>query len=109
MAAAVQPHLSMAKEPQSYGSGSDWVKGNVGETVNKQKSEPTAKHEDFYDSRRGSETTDDHTGGKVSDEQLAENAQPQMAATEEEQPLGRVTDQKSGAKRGGFFKNRDYS
>jgi hypothetical protein len=40
--------------------------------------------------------------------QLAENAQPAAPAAAESDPVTKVTDQKSGAKRGGFFKNRDY-
>ena len=100
----------MAKdEPQSYGSQKEWVTGNVGETVNDQKSEHPPQHEDFYDSRRGSEESSEHQGGHVSDEQLAENDQPASRhATEEEQPVTSISDQKTGAKRGGYFRDRDY-
>ena len=100
----------MAKdEPQSYGSQKEWVTGDVGETVNRQKSEHPPQHDDFYDSRRSSEESGEHRGGHVSDEQLAENDQPAARqATEDEQPTVKVTDQKSGAKRGGYFKDRDY-
>ena len=99
----------MAKEPQSYGSQKDWVTGHVGETVNRQNSDHPPQHDDFYDSRRGSEESGEHQGGHVSDEQLAENTQQSAGATtEDEQPTGRINDQKSGAKRGGYFKDRDY-
>lgn len=95
-------------EPQSYGSQADWVTGNTGETVNRQKATPDEQHRDFYDSRRSSESSDDSQGGHLSDVQLAENAQPAGPRSEDEQPVGGVTEQKSGAKRGGFFKDRDY-
>ena len=100
----------MAKdEPQSYGSQADWVKGNVGETVNQQKRAPNSQHGDFYESRHESEESAPDQGGKVSNEQLAENGQPAArAAADDTQPIPKVTDQAGGAKRGGFFKNRDY-
>ena len=101
----------MAKdEPQSYGSQADWVKGNVGETVNTQKRAPNSQHGDFYENRHESEESAPDQGGKVSDEQLAENVHASSrSSVEETQPTTKVTDQTGGAKRGGFFKNRDYS
>ncbi|HEU4521625.1 MAG TPA: hypothetical protein VFT12_06460 [Thermoanaerobaculia bacterium] len=100
----------MAKdEPQSYGSQADWVKGNVGETVNRQKGKPNSQHGDFYESRHDSEESDDDQGGQISDVQLAENVEPAgRGSTGDEQPARKVTDETSGAKRGGFFKDRDY-
>jgi hypothetical protein len=101
--------MAKEKEPQSYGSQADWVTGNVGGTVNKQKSSPDAQHDDFYESRRDAEASEGDQGGQVSDEQLAENARVSGRGREaEEQPVTKVTDQASGAKRGGFFKDRDY-
>lgn len=87
----------MAKdEPQSYGSQAEWVQGKVGETVNHQKETPDAQ-------------PGDSPGGELSDHQLADNAEPQgRAAVSAEQPVQKVTDQAGGAKRGGYFKNRDY-
>lgn len=99
----------MAKEPQSYGSQKDWVTGNVGETVNRQKGTPAPQHDDFYENRRDSETNHGDQGGQVSEQQLAENAQiPGGGGASDEQPARKVTDQATGAKRGGFFKDRDY-
>ena len=100
----------MAKdEPQSYGSQADWVKGTVGGTVNQQKRAPNSQHGDFYESRRDSEGSAPDQGGKVSDEQLAENGQASgRAAADDTQPIPKVTEQVGGAKRGGFFKDRDY-
>jgi hypothetical protein len=97
------------KEPQSYGSQADWVSGDVAGTVNQQKSRPKPQHDDFYEGRRDSETSEGDQGGQVSDEQLAENARLSGRAREsDEQPVTKVTDQAGGAKRGGFFKDRDY-
>ena len=61
------------REPQSYGSGSDWVTGRTGQEVNDQKSTPAPEHREFYDDRRESETSQEHQGGKVSDVQKREN------------------------------------
>lgn len=96
------------KEPQSYGSGSDWVTGNTGQQVNDQKSEPAPEHRDFYDERRESETTTPAQGGHTSDFQLAENAEPVGPTTGEESPIAKVTTAEGGAKRDSFFKKRDY-
>ena len=98
----------MPKEPQSYGSGSDWVTGNTGETVNDQKSEPAPEHRDFYDERRESETTAPAQGGQTSDFQLADSAEPAGQPTGEESPIPKVTSAEGGAKRDSFFKKRDY-
>ena len=97
------------KEPQSYGSQSEWVKGDTGEKVNDNKSTPPPEHEDFYDDKRESEVSDPHQGGDISPVQLAENAAFRArTATDDTQPVSRLTDTPSGAKRNGYFKNRDY-
>jgi hypothetical protein len=96
------------KEPQSYGSGEDWVTGKTGEKVNPQASTPPAEHRDFYDSRRSSETTAPDQGGHTSDFQLAENAEPTGHATGAEDPVKKVTAEEGGSKRDSFFKKRDY-
>ncbi|HVG25942.1 MAG TPA: hypothetical protein VND45_17425 [Thermoanaerobaculia bacterium] len=98
----------MPKEPQSYGSGSDWVTGNTGQEVNEQKSEPAPEHRDFYDERRESETSSPVQGGQTSDFQLAENAESTEQPTGEESPVAKVTTADTGAKRDSFFKKRDY-
>lgn len=98
----------MPREPQSYGSGSDWVTGKTGQEVNDQKSEPAPEHREFYDERRESETTSDAQGGHTSDVQLAESAEPAGQPRGEESPLTGVTTTETGAKRGSFFKKRDY-
>lgn len=97
------------KEPQSYGSGEDWVTGKTGEKVNPPASTPPAEHRDFYDSRRGSETSGPDQGGHTSDVQLAESAEPTGHATvADHDPVKGVTVQEGGSKRDSFFKKRDY-
>ncbi|HEX8616682.1 MAG TPA: hypothetical protein VF911_03755 [Thermoanaerobaculia bacterium] len=96
------------REPQSYGSDADWVTGRTGEQVNDQASAPPPEHEDFYDERREAESSAPAQGGLTSDVQLAENFQPAGRQTGEEAPISGVTTSDGGAKRGGFFKKRDY-
>lgn len=98
----------MPREPQSYGSGSDWVSGKTGQQVNDQKSEPAPEHRDFYDERRESETSSSAQGGHTSDFQLAENAEAAVEGAGEESPISKVTTTESGAKRDSYFKKRDY-
>lgn len=96
------------KEPQSYGSGSDWVTGRTGEQVNDPKAEPAPEHRDFYDDRRESETTGAAQGGLTSDVQLAENEELAGGTSGEDSFVPKVTTQSGGAKRDSFFKKRDY-
>jgi hypothetical protein len=99
------------KEPQSYGSTSDWVTGKTGQAVNDQKSAPPAEHRDFYDERREAETSASDQGGKTSPLQLAENAQLAESSTGaegESSPVTKVTTQDGGAKRDSYFRQRDY-
>ncbi len=97
-----------AREPQSYGSEADWVTGRTGQEVNDQDSTPPPQHDDFYDDRRESEASGPAQGGLTSDFQLAENVQPTGATTGEESPISGVTTTPGGAKRGSFFRKRDY-
>ena len=101
----------MAKdEPQSYGSQADWVKGTTGQEVNRQKGHPhpDSAHGDFYESRRDSEDSAPHQGGEVSPVQLAENSGPGGLAGPTDEPQSGVTDQTAGARRGSWFRDRDY-
>jgi len=86
-------------EPQSYGSQSEWVRGDVGQEVNRLKGNPNSQRSDFYESRR--ET--------VSPEQLADNEQPSARPDEDDTlPVQKVEAEESGAKRDSYFKRRDY-
>ena len=103
---------SDGNEPQSYGSGEDWVTGETGEEVNPPKSAPAPEHQEFYKSRHDSEGSAPHQGGHTSDVQLAECTQssevPDSDAAEK-QPVTKVTSQYGGAKHDSFFRKRDYS
>jgi hypothetical protein len=104
------------KEPQSYGSGEDWVTGETGEEVNPGKSTPPPAHREFYDSRHDSEGSAPHQGGHTSDVQLADrNRSPQEGESVEgtqdadRQPATKVTADNGGARHDSFFRKRDYS
>lgn len=99
-------------EPQSYGSGEDWVTGDTGEEVNPPQSAPAPEHQEFYQSRHDSEGSAPHQGGHTSDVQLAECAQSGDASdgdAAEKQPATKVTSKDGGAKHDSFFRKRDYS
>ena len=81
-------------EPQSYGSQSEWVRGDVVQEVN-----PNSQPSDLE--KRESDSS-------VSPEQLADNQQASGPAIEEGEPVQKVTAQDSGAKRDSYFKKRDY-
>jgi hypothetical protein len=86
------------KEPQSYGSQGDWVSGHTGQKPNPE--QPGAFEED-----RESETSAAHQGGDTSPVQSREHAMPSGPSTDDAR---KVTVQSGGAKRGGYFKERDY-
>lgn len=97
-----------SKEPQSYGSGRDWVTGRTGEHVNDPKAEPPPEHRDFYDDRRESESSTAAQGGIASEIHTADDADPNPGDSGDESPISKVTAQSGGAKRDSFFKKRDY-
>ena len=96
------------REPQSYGSQNEWVTGKTGQAVHDPKSVPPASQDDFYDERRESESNASYQGGKTSDVQLSEHAGNSGHVAESVNPIPRVTTAESGAKRGSWFKRRDY-
>jgi len=99
----------MPREPQSYGSGRDWVTGRTDQKVNDEKSAPAPEHQEFYDGRRDSESSSPAQGGQTSDVQRADSAQPTGQPAREHVAAQGVTNTESGAKRGSFFRKRDYS
>ena len=80
----------MKNEPQSYGSQAEWLTGKTGQTVNRA---PEGSGQSDVVAAQPGET--DPPG----------RAQP---IADDEQPARKVTGTASGAKRGGFFKERDY-
>lgn len=87
-------------EPQSYGSQSEWVRGDVGQEVNRLKGNPNSQKGDFFEER---ETPD-----SVSPEQIEENREASGQALEEGEPVQKVKAEESGARRDSYFKKRDY-
>ena len=98
------------REPQSYGSEKDWLTGKTGQEVNDQgqASAPPPEHREFYDERRESESSAPAQGGLTSDVQLADSVQPTGHTDDEQSPLSGVNTSPGGAKRGSFFRKRDY-
>jgi len=80
----------MKNEPQSYGSQGDWVTGKTGEKVN----------------RPAEGSTDSEVVAAQPGERDPMGRPTSIA--EDEQPGRKVTSTPSGAKRGGYFKDRDY-
>ena len=104
---------SDGNEPQSYGSGEDWVTGETGEEVNPPKSSPAPEHQEFYKSRHESDNSAPHQGGHTSGVQLAEcdaqaGAHQPDAEAADHQPATKVTSKEGGAKHDSFFRKRDY-
>ncbi len=101
--------MANPKEPQSYGSEGDWVAGDVGEEVNRLKGPPSAQHGDFYESQHASERSAPDQRGKVSSDQVEENVQiGDVCELDGEAPPRNVSMRPSGAKRGSYFRERDY-
>jgi len=96
------------REPQSYGSGEDWVAGRTGQRVNDPKATPSPEHVDSYDERRESDTSDEDRGGQISQFQRADGAEPADYVSDPSTPVPKVTTRDGGAKRDSFFRKRDY-
>jgi len=94
------------KEPQSYGSDKGWVSGKTGGTVDNQPQKSEGGDDAFYNPRRDNETSSDCQGGRISPEQLADNAAP----TRSSHAAAGSPDvaNSSGAQRESFFRQRDY-
>ncbi len=97
------------REPQSYGSEGDWSTGQTGQTLNNT-DVPTPEHADFYEPRRESETSASDQGGLIQPEWTdhVDVLQPVVTFSEIEDPSWKVSAEKNGARRAGFFKKRDY-
>jgi len=97
--------MADGKEPQSYGSQAEWTRGDVGEQVNRLKGKPNSQHADFYESRHDEEPVQ---GGDVSPVQLADREHEPAASGHLEEPAQKITAEPTGARRGSYFKDRDY-
>lgn len=81
----------MKNEPQSYGSQSEWVTGKTGQTVNR--------------APEGGAHDVEAVAVQPGESDPPGRAEP---IAESEQPARKVTSTPDGAKRGGYFKDRDY-
>ncbi len=98
-------------EPQSYGSQAEWVQGKTPQTVNPGQGPSASPQSEFYDSRRDSEENGPEQGGLVSPVQAGEMDAPAPApglVTEDDPTVRKVNGEDGGAKRGSYFKDRDY-
>jgi hypothetical protein len=96
--AAETKAMADKKEPQSYGSQGEWVSGKTEQSVNRQ-------DQSSAEDRRQSNASPPHQGGDTSPVQAREHAMPSGPPTD---TVRKVSVEESGAKRGGFFKARDY-
>ena len=86
------------KEPQSYGSQGDWVSGHTAQKTNP--GQPGS-----FEENRENDASAPHQGGDTSPVQSREHAMPSGPPADSGH---NVTVSESGAKRGGYFKERDY-
>lgn len=89
------------KEPQSYGSGPDWVTGKTGQEVNDQ---------DSTGAVQGSGLPPENAGGTPAPHDAGEEsvAHPTISAGGDHAPVTGVTSAEGGTKTGGYFRKRDY-
>jgi hypothetical protein len=98
------------KEPQSYGGQGGWVSGGTGQNLNGSGDRTDVQHDDFYAPRRETEVNVPPLGGgpQPAWTDHVDVLQPVSTVTEVEDPARKVTAEKGGARREGFFKSRDY-
>ena len=98
--------MAKGNEPQSYGSEGDWASGKTGQDVNRLKGHPNSQRGDFYESRH---SDDEAEPASTSPVQIAEREHaPASTQAELDDPAHKVAAAKSGARRDGYFKRRDY-
>lgn len=85
------------KEPQSYGSGPDWVTGKTGQEVNDQDSPDVAPPASV-----------EQAGGRHVPDNGESVAHPTINAGGDHAPVTGVTSAEGGTKTGGYFRKRDY-
>ncbi|MEA2236206.1 MAG: hypothetical protein QOC81_930 [Thermoanaerobaculia bacterium] len=94
--AAENHTMAERKEPQSYGSQGDWLTGRTGQKIEGEKGGFLNEHQD---------ESAPHQGGDISPVQASEHAMPSGPPTD---TVHKMSTDESGAKRGGYFKERDY-
>jgi len=87
------------KEPQSYGSGADWLTGKTGQEVNDQDSGVV---------QASALAPGEKAGGTPATHDEEPSAHPTITAKGDHAPVTGVTSAEGGTKTGGYFKKRDY-
>jgi hypothetical protein len=98
------------KEPQSYGSQADGQTGDTGQEASTLNGHPGSQHADFYESRREIETNAPDQRGLSQPEWTdhVDVLRPIQTVAEVEDSARKITGEKGGARREGFFRKRDY-
>lgn len=91
------------REPQSYGSESDWLTGRTGQTVDETPERVSRHDEDFYESRSDEENPTHATQQPPADHR--EQARPESAKPTSES-ISRVSESVEG--HDSYFRERDY-
>lgn len=94
------------KEPQSYGSQGEWVRGETGGEVSQQKGKAPAARSDFYDGRASGD--DNAAEGGYTPAVVEVAAHPEPGKRSSELTSRKVSAEDGGARRSSFFKDRDY-
>ena len=87
------------KEPQSYGSGPDWVTGKTGQEVNDQDDPGVVQ---------ASGLPPENAGGTHVPDDRESVAHPTINASGSHAPVTGVTSAEGGTKTDGYFRKRDY-
>ena len=97
-------------EPQSYGSQAEWVQGKTPQKVNPGQGPAASPQSEFYAPHRDGEENAPGQGGLVSSVQAAENDSPgpSKELADDDPTVRKVNGEEGGAKRGSYFKARDY-
>lgn len=94
---------SEGREPQSYGSESDWLTGRTDQTVNRTPERASRHDEEFYENRH------DQSGEVTEGRTPAPDAESVASPEQMEEGASATTkvDETTGG-RDSYFKNRDY-
>lgn len=92
-------------EPQSYGSGEDWVEGDTGQTVEQTPSRTSRHDEPFYESRH---SADEASASEAPAETVAESSGGRDTAATPVLGSGGKKVSESNQTRQTFFRDRDY-
>jgi hypothetical protein len=102
--------MPQSKEPQSYGSGPDWVTGRTGQTVEDTPHRTSRHDEEFYEDRHLDDRSPGARGGLPNEVQRSEGVdfpQPDRSETPTE-GTGTTKVSDNSDQRTSWFRERDY-